>query len=314
MSRFFEFLQKLEEPPGTSVQDSEKTLKNGGHTRDARQILSVLHRPEVSTDSPSIEPSPELGNVLVEEVRVAPATHLFVHTDPTGLAADRFRLLRMRLSSLRGTGKLKSILVTSPLPGDGKSTVALNLATALAEGGNRKVLLIDADLHHASLNHQLGIKAPTGLMECLKDGLNPLSVIKRIEPLKWYLLPAGGATANPTELLQTESVSGVLQKLSPHFDWIIIDSPPVIPLTDAVSLTRHTDATLLVARAGSTPETTIESAISLLDSKHVIGIVLNGVDGLDRAYSRYKYSGYYGANGSNSVKPVGSLTEEQSKE
>jgi capsular exopolysaccharide synthesis family protein len=204
-------------------------------------------------------------------------------------------------------------LVTSPLPGDGKSTIVLNLATALAEGGNRKVLLIDADLHHASLHHQLGIKAPTGLMECLQDGRNPLSVIKRIEPLKWYLLPAGGPTVNPTELLQTESFCGVIQKLSPHFDWIIIDSPPVIPLTDAVSLTRHTDATLLVARAGRTPETVIESAITLLDSKHVIGIVLNGVDGLDRAYSRYKYSGYYGADGSSSVKPVGSLTEPQSK-
>jgi capsular exopolysaccharide synthesis family protein len=309
MSRFFEFLQKLEEPPGTPEQDSEKTLKNGGHARDARQILSVLVRPQVSADSPTIEDPPELGSIPVEEVQVAPATRLFVHTDPTGLAADRFRLLRMRLSSLRSAGKLKSILITSPLPGDGKSTVALNLATALAEGGNRKVLLIDADLHHASLNQQLGVRTRAGLTECLKDGLNPLAALKRIEPLKWYLLPAGGSTANPTELLQTESVSSIIQKLSPHFDWIIIDSPPVIPLTDAVSLTRHTDATLLVARAGRTPETAIESAISLLGSKHIVGIALNGVDGLDRAYSKYKYLGYDGANGSSSVKPVGSHTE-----
>src|SRR5260221_1979638 len=105
MSRFFEFLQKIEEPPAANTRDSEKILKNGGHTGDAKQILSVLHRPQASADSPSIEPSPELGSVLVEEVQVAPATRLFVHTDPTGLAADRFRLLRMRLSALRSTGK-----------------------------------------------------------------------------------------------------------------------------------------------------------------------------------------------------------------
>jgi capsular exopolysaccharide synthesis family protein len=296
MSRYFEFLQKLEEPSRTSLPEHARIGKTAGQTRDAKQILSVLLRPQVSEDSPGTDQSPELGSIPVEDVQVDPATRLFVHTDPTGLAADRFRLLRMRLSSLRSAGKLKSILVTSPLPGDGKSTVVLNLATALAEGGNRRVLSIDADLHHASLSRQLGIEARTGLTECLKEGLNPLSLLKRVEPLKWYLLAAGGPVSNPTELLQTESVSGVIQRLAPHFDWIIIDSPPVIPLSDAVSLTRHTDATLLVARAGRTPETAIESAITLLGREHVIGIALNGVDGLDRAYS--KYTGYYGANGS----------------
>jgi capsular exopolysaccharide synthesis family protein len=300
MSRFFEFLQKLEEPSGTSAPNSEAVVRNDAHTRDARHILSVLHRPQVSADPPAADLSPELGTVPVADVQIGPDLRLFVHTDPKGLAADRFRLLRLRLWSLRNIGKLKTILVTSPFPGDGKSTIVLNLATALAEGGTRKVLLIDADLHHASLNQQLRISASGGLTECLKDGLNPLFAIKRIEPLGWYLMPAGVSVPNPTELLQAGSVSSVIQKVSPHFDWVIIDSPPVIPLSDAVSLTRHTDATLLVARAGRTPEHAIESAITLLGSKHVIGIALNGVDGLDRAYS--KYAGYYRANGSSTAK------------
>jgi tyrosine-protein kinase Etk/Wzc len=116
--------------------------------------------------------------------------------------------------------------------------------------------------------------------------------------LKFCLLPAGGTTANPTELLQTEAFSRIMQRLSPHFDWILIDSPPVIPLTDAVSLTHHTDSTLLVARAGRTPQKAIDTAITLLGPKHVIGVVLNGVEGLDRAYS--KYAGYYSSDAASS--------------
>jgi capsular exopolysaccharide synthesis family protein len=203
----------------------------------------------------------------------------------------------MRLQELRNARKLRAVLVTSPLPGDGKSTIVLNLATALAEGGKRAVLLIDADLHHASLNRQLGIKTPTGLTQCLEGGLNPFSAIRRLEPLNWYFLAAGAQAANPTELLQTEALSNVIQKLSLHFEWILIDSPPVIPLTDAVSLTRQTDATLLVARAGRTSQKAIETAITLLGRTHVIGVALNAVEGLDRAYS--KYAGYYPANSSN---------------
>lgn len=294
MSRFFDFLQRLDEPPSNSLPDSERAPENSEQIGEARQILSVLHRPQVSGDSTGRDHALELGNIPIEEVQVRPATRLVFHTDPTSPAADRFRLLRMRLRELRKAGKLRSVLVTSPLPGDGKSTIVLNLATALAEGGKRAVLLIDADLHHTSLNHQLRINAPTGLTQCLEKGSNPLSVIRRLEPLNWYLLPAGAPAANPTELLQTEALSNVIQRLSPHFDWVLIDSPPVIPLTDAVSLTHHTDGTLLVARAGHTPPKAIETAITLLGRAHVIGVALNGVEGLNRVYS--KYAGYYPAN------------------
>lgn len=291
MSRFFEFLQTLNAPLSTSEPHTDGISENYERATEANRILSVLQRSTASKDVVKRDTPSDLDNIGVEDVDICESTHLVFHTDPSSPAADRFRLLRMRLGSLSKAAKLKIVMVTSPMPKDGKSTIVLNLATALAESGKRSVLIVDADLHNTSLNHQLGITTSAGLTECLKDGLDPLSAIRHLEPLKCYLLPAGGVSANPTELLQTAPLSKILQRLSPHFDWIIVDSPPVIPLTDAVSLASHADATILVARAGRTPREAIDAAIELVGRKHVIGVILNGIEALERTYSRY--AGYY---------------------
>jgi capsular exopolysaccharide synthesis family protein len=186
---------------------------------------------------------------------------------------------------------MKTLLITSPMPNDGKSTVALNLATVLADRGKHRVLLIGADLHHPTLTQHLGISDGNGLAECLEDGLKPLSVIRRLEPLGWYILPAGKARGNPTELLQSGALTQIKEELSQHFEWILIDSPPVIPLADVLALKQRSDATLLVVRAGRTPADSVEQTITLLGRKHVIGVVLNGIENVDRTYSRY--SKYY---------------------
>jgi len=243
----------------------------------------------------------EPPQIPVEEAQIRPESRIVFHTDPRSPGADRFRFLRMRLRELWEVGKLRTLLITSPLPGDGKSTVALNLAAALAEQGKRAVLLIEADLYHPSLTQQLGLKPAPGLAECLESGLSPVSTVRRIEPLGLYLLSSGEPHSNPTELLQSEALSGIMEELSPHFDWIIIDSPPVTPLTDALSLARHTDASLLVARAGHTPREAIEETLRLLGHEQVLGILLNAVEGLNRLYS--KYYGYYGSNSSSSTAP-----------
>jgi tyrosine-protein kinase Etk/Wzc len=198
----------------------------------------------------------------------------------------------MRLRELGSSAKLKTLLVTSPLPHDGKSTVCLNLATALAEGGKKNVLLIEADLHQPVLNARLQINAWAGLAECLEGVVDPRSVIRRIHPLHWYLLPAGGSRANASELLQTAALAGVMSKLLPRFDWIIVDSPPVLPLSDATSLTRYADATLLVARADQTLREDIDETIAIIGRQRIVGIVLNGVNSFDRSYSKY-YKSYY---------------------
>lgn len=280
MNHFFDRREKLPGPPSVS------------------SLSSVEAAPE------NVEKAFQLQQIPVEEVQVSPGSRIIVHTDPRSPGADRFRFLRMCLRELWNAGKLKTLLITSPLPQDGKSTIAMNLATALAEEGKRSVLLIEADLHRPTLSEQLGLEIREGLADCLEGSLNPFSVLRRLEPLSWYLLPAGEARSNPTELLQTEALAGILQKLSPHFDWILIDSPPVIPITDALSLARHTNATLLVAREGRTPGDAIEKAITVLGRQRILGIVLNAVENLDRLYSGYYgYSGYSG-NGVKTIRRV----------
>ena len=154
--------------------------------------------------------------------------------------------------------------------------------------------MIEGDLHHSHLARHLGLDAWPGLTECLDGGINPLSAIRRVKPLGWYFLSAGGPRSHATELLQSATLSGVMQKLSPYFDWVVIDSPPVLPLTDALSLQRQTDAYLLVVRAEQTPREAVEAAVALLGKQQMLGIVLNGVEGLDRLYSSYGYHGTYG--------------------
>jgi capsular exopolysaccharide synthesis family protein len=230
---------------------------------------------------------PELDPITADIVQIERSSRIVVHDDPRGPCADRFRLLRLRLNERWNAETMKTLLITSPLPNDGKSTIALNLATALAERGKRTVLLIGADLHHATLTEQLGLSDRRGLAECLEEGLKPLTVIRRLEPLGWYLLPAGKSRGNPTELLQSGGLAEITQELSHHFEWVLIDSPPVIPMADVLALKQRSDASLLVVRAGRTPTESVDRAIALLGRKHVLGIVLNGMEHIDRAYSKY---------------------------
>ena len=243
----------------------------------------------LSTVSDKVERTFQLSHIPAEEVPLHPGVRIVLHSNPMSPGADRFRYLKMCLREASHAGKLKSLLITSPLPQDGKSTITMNLATALAEGGKRTVLVIEADLHHPTLTELLSLEVRPGLAECLAQGLSPTSALRRLEPLGWYLLPAGEPCENPTELLQNDALGDLLQKLSEHFDWILIDSPPVVPLTDAISLARHANATLLVAREGRTPDDAIEKSIALIGRQRVLAIVLNGVEDLEK-----RYSGYYG--------------------
>lgn len=222
-----------------------------------------------------------------ETVQVRPEIRVVAHTDPRGPTADRLRFLRLRLNQVWNAEKLKRILITSPQPHDGKSTIALNLAITLAEEGKRNVLLVEGDLHRATLSKVLGLGGRPGVAESLESNVDPCSLIRRLEPLGCYFLPAGNPKNNPSELLHGGGLPAMMDAVSPHFDWILIDSPPVAPLTDALSWKERADATLLVARAGRTPTQATEEALNLLGRKHVLAIVLNGVEGIDRTYKKY---------------------------
>jgi capsular exopolysaccharide synthesis family protein len=255
---------------------------------------SVGHQPELVVPPAdervkNIVPGGSLGEVRTVKATLQPSCRAVFHTDPLGGASDRFRLLRMRLREHHKVGRLKTLLITSPLPHDGKSTIAINLATALSEEGKFKVLLVEADLHRPSLGRQLGLKDWDGLSNCLRGDLPAIQAIRKVEPLGWYLLPSGDTPENPTEFLQSSAFHQLKQELLPHFDWILIDSPPVIPLTDAVSLKPHSDGILLVVRAGYTPQEKVAESITLLGKQHIAAMVFNGVEDMEKSFSKYGY-------------------------
>jgi len=262
--------------------------KSVGHRHDDLPVA-------VEVPAQDANKSAQFRDIPVVEADVQHLDRIVCYTDPRGVGADRFRYLRMRLREQWNSGKLKKLLVTSPLAHEGKSTIVLNLATILSERGRSSVLVVEADFHHASLLDQLRVSSWPGLDQCLADCLDPMSSIRRVEPLGWYLLPAGGPTENASELLQSHALSAVMQRVIPHYDWILVDSPPVLPLTDALLLRQQTDASLLVVRAGRTPADCVAEAIELLGRQCIAGIVLNGAESSESRYSEYGY--YYPKNG-----------------
>jgi len=297
MSKVFEALQRLEresgKPPVGVSNAAQEVFRNGGSSgivspEEGESEEKVTAAPIAAEVPPrSAESAFQIEQVPVQDVTITAETRIVYFTDPNSSGADRFRLLRMRLWPLWEGGKLRKLLITSAQLQDGKSTVTLNLATALAEKGKRKVLVIEGDLVHPTIANRLGLPDLPGLAECLELDPDPTLLLQRLEPLGWYLLPAGRPRGNPTELLQSPLLANVFDVLRPHFDWILVDSAPVIPLTDTLSFRQHVDAGLLVVRAERTPRDAVEAAIGRVGPQNLLGIILNGAQELDRLYSNY---------------------------
>jgi capsular exopolysaccharide synthesis family protein len=200
---------------------------------------------------------------------------LICFTDSESPAAEAFRLLGVRLRDLRRKRPLKKMLITSTIPQEGKSMVSANLACTLALRTPQKVLLIEGDLRRPSLSQTFGVPSMKGLSEWLQDERSEMASIYHIEGPGIWLLPAGSASRNALELLQSARLPTLMDHLATQFDWIIIDSPPVLPLADASVWTRLADGILLVTRQGTTEKRQLQKGIEALDSKKFIGALLN---------------------------------------
>ena len=192
------------------------------------------------------------------------------------LAAEKFRFLGVTLKGLQRERQLKRVLITSTIPQEGKSMVATNLACTLGRTTQQKILLVEGDVRRPSLSDLFGAEKVAGLCECLL-GERDLrkSVYHLVEPGIWFL-PAGAVPKNPLELLQSATLSAMMNQLSSWFDWIIIDSPPVMPLADTSILARLADGILMVVRQGVTEKRHLERGLEAIDAKKLIGSVLNG--------------------------------------
>lgn len=218
-----------------------------------------------------------------------------------GPAVEQFRSLRSRIFELRDLAPLKSILVSSGLPQEGKSFISVNLALSLARHKNSKVLLIDGDMRRYSTHEMLGCESQPGLADYLGGKASIVEVMQRPEQspaatsAKQPLLPnltfiAGGNGGDKAADLSGSPRFGDLIRIAaPHFDWIIVDSSPVLPVSDAVNLARSCDGVLLVARGGVTKFPTAQRAQSELKASKILGFVLNAVQEAPQVGSYYGY-------------------------
>jgi capsular exopolysaccharide synthesis family protein len=221
------------------------------------------------------------------DIFITPASRLVVLTEPDSLAAEKFRFLGVRLRHLRQNRQLKKILVTSSIPEEGKSLVSANLAGVLARRKQR-VLLIEGDLRRPVLVQQFGLRGLTGLGEWLRSSQQKVSNIYYLPRLNFWLLPAGHPPENPLELMQSGRLAELMRQLESLFDWIIVDSPPLLPLADTSVWGRLTDGTLLVAREGKTEKTALQEGVEILKKSDLLGIVLNSCTNLNhRSYYHY---------------------------
>ena len=220
---------------------------------------------------------------------LTPQNRLVAISDGDSPAAEAFRLLSVRLRHLRRDRNLRKLLITSTIPQEGKSTVSANLACALASSTRRRTLLLEGDVRRPSLSKVFGLGHHPGLCEWLEGGRSLASCIYRLEPGNIWLFPAGNAPANPLELLESAKLPALIEELSASFDWVIIDSPPVLPLADTSIWTRMADGIVLVARQGTTQKHHLQRGLEALESKKVIGVVLNSSkNSSDNEYYSYR--------------------------
>ncbi len=214
------------------------------------------------------------------------------------LGAEKFRFLAVRLRQLRQTRPLKKILITSTIPQEGKSTVAANLACTLARRKPQKTLLLEGDLRRPTLAARFGLGRVAGLSEWFRGEGSAMNIY-RLDSLGLWVLPAGNAAENPLELMQSGKLGPLMEQLTAWFDWIVIDSPPVLPLADTSVWARLADGILLVTRPGVTEKHQLERGLATLEKAKLLGALVNS--STDAAHSDYYQR--YGPPASSSGSP-----------
>ncbi len=297
-------IDKLLETINRGVDDQVASLEStlaGGNvatTHDAMPGRSAVSVAEFPPDRAVVR-GPQNAPEQVLSLEQTPTNlvgRLYQPGSPAAVFAyEQYRVLRTRLQTQIRTRSIRTLLVTSAMAGEGKSTVSSNLAFVMSQVEGRSVLLVDADLRRPTVANLWGLNSPRGLSSYLSDGLPLNQVCWRIEP-QLSVVPTAPVESGAAELLSGERMKLFLQEARQAHDLVILDAPPLFPIADAQVLGRLVDAAVLVVGAGQYPAEMVSSAADLLRPK-LLGAVLNGIQRLPHNYSRYGY-GYIQPSGS----------------
>jgi capsular exopolysaccharide synthesis family protein len=269
------------------------------------KIYNALRRMEMEHRSPEAAAAEPLhavellNNVRMEPVElegapsakviVPPQSRLVALTDPKSLGAEKFHALITRLETLRLQRELKSVQVTSSVINEGKTLVAANLAVTLAKRSNSKVLLVEGDLRRPALTSLFGLTELRGLAHWRTQRENDLvRYVYRLNNLSLWLLGTGTVCDQPSDILQSARFAEAFTRLNACFDWIVVDSTPMVRVVDVNLWSRLVDGTLLVVREGVTPVKGLKKGLASLDNPKLVGVILN--DASEFGQANYKNS------------------------
>jgi receptor protein-tyrosine kinase len=238
----------------------------------------------------------------IEEIpfNPAPAAHLISVTSdrPSDAPSEEFRTLRTRMNHLQSLQPIKTVLVTSASPGEGKSFTSTNLALAEAQLADNPTLLADFDFRRPVVHTYFDMNRTPGVTDYLQGKAEIRDIVKKIAGMNLYVIPAGESVINPLELLSLARCKQLLEECSQTFNWVIIDTPPLLLAADANLLGTYCHGILLVVRIGSTTIDSVAHAMQSLCENNVLGVVANCAR-RDELYGRYSYyHSYYYQTGS----------------
>jgi capsular exopolysaccharide synthesis family protein len=297
MSRIHEALKKAAEERNSNTSNesvSELVELSGQEVKSDPVSLAMSAAPAVV--SPRREKQPSSFEEFTKKCGQAswkfePSASVFSAHMEHQVGAEKFRTLRSRLYQIASAQPLKKILITSSTPAEGKTFVAANLAQSFIRQAGRKVLLIDSDLRASRLHLHLGAQEKPGLSDYLRGDCDEFQITQVGPDKNLCLIPGGSEVSNPSELLHSERMRKLLDRMATLFDWIILDSPPALAVHDASILADMCDGVLFVVRAGATDYELAEKASLEFREKNLLGVVLNRIEKSD-AYGDYYYSGY----------------------
>jgi protein-tyrosine kinase len=252
-------------------------------------------------------PSPVKPELVLDRIALhpwKPTTSSFPTLTDRGATVEQFRRLRSHVYQAHSEAPMKTILVASGMPSEGKSFVAANLAMSMARNSVNNILLIDGDLRRPTLHSLLGAPNTPGLSDYLQGQADLIDIMQRYRSPKTggdgaaeiisnlTFIPSGRASDNSSELVANHRIEELIAAASPYFNWIVIDSPPILAVTDAVDLARAADAVLLIAREASTRYDVAQRAQAAFSNSRILGFVLNAASEAPRKNS-YDYGYYY---------------------
>lgn len=240
-------------------------------------------------DLASVTDRSVLGSIVFDPS--TPSHPVVMQNDPHSQRAESIRRLRTNLQFIDIANSPHSIVVTSSVPSEGKTTTVVNLAVALADAGSR-VILVDADLRRPSVAKAMGLEGSVGLTTVLIGRAELSDVVQPWNRTSLDVLTTGQIPPNPSELLGSRAMAALLEQLTQRYDVVLIDSPPLLPVTDSVILSKIAGGTLVIVGADRIHKDELRSALETLDAvdAHVLGLVLNKVEAREMSHYGYGYT------------------------